>query len=109
MHERTRPTETTRHLHRLLGRLGSHFCDGFVEDLRTRLVEGHLVEVAQAVVFAVVAEPLDLTDPEVDLLIDTLTGQGEDTAMAQTLRRAGRSRPSHRDLVGPTDATRALV
>jgi len=104
MYERAQHSESIRQFHRLLERLGSHFCDGFVEDLRTRLVEGHLVEVAQAVVFAAVAEPIDLTDPEADLLIDTLAGQGEDTAMAQTIRRAGRIRSSHRDLAAPTNA-----
>ena len=86
------PTTATRPFDRLLGRLGGCLCDDFVADLRTRLAEGHVAEVANAVVFAAVAGPVALTGPEIDLLITTLAGHGEDTTMAKTIRRAGRNR-----------------
>jgi hypothetical protein len=86
------PTTATRHFHQLLSGLDGHLCDDFVADLRTRLAEGHVAEVANAVVFAAVAEPVALTGPEIDLLIATLAGQGENTTMARTIKRAGRPR-----------------
>jgi len=89
-------TMATRRLDRLLGRLGGHLCDDFVAELRTRLTEGHVTEVANAVVFAAVAEPVALTGPEIDLLIATLAGHGEQTTMAKTIRRSGRDQPAHR-------------
>jgi hypothetical protein len=88
MPEKTQPFVPTSPFHQLLGSLGGHLCDHFVADLRTRLAEGHVVEVANAVVFAAVATPVALTDAEIDLLITTLAGHGEATAMAETIRRA---------------------
>ncbi|WP_250005135.1 hypothetical protein [Actinoplanes sp. M2I2] len=99
-------TATTRHLHQLLGSLHGRLCGGFVADLRSRLTGGHVVEVAHAVVFAAVAEAVALTDSDIDLLIATLAGHGEDTAMAETIKRAGRARPP---LSGSTPSARALV
>ena len=86
------PTTATRDLHQLVSGLGGPLCDDFVADLRTRLAGGHVAEVAHAVVFAAVALPVALTGPEIDLLIATLAGHGEDTTMARTIRRAGRPR-----------------
>jgi hypothetical protein len=81
-------TVAARRFDQLLGRLGDRLCDDFVADLRTRLTEGHVAEVAKAIVFAAVAGPVALTDPEIDLLIATLAGHGEEPTMAKTIRRS---------------------
>jgi hypothetical protein len=88
MPEKTQHLVPAPHLQQLLGSLGGHLCDDFVADLRARLADGHVVEVANAVVFAAVATPVALTGPEIELLITTLAGHGEATAMAETIRRA---------------------
>lgn len=52
-----------------------------------------MVEVAHAIVFAAVARPMALNGTEIELLITTLAGAGEETAMARTIQRAGQTPP----------------
>jgi hypothetical protein len=88
VHQLAQRTEAARRLARLLGRVGAHLPADVAAALRTRLAAGHLAEVAHAVVFAAVARTVTLTDPDVDLLIATLAGHGEGTAMAEAINRA---------------------
>ncbi|KOX14648.1 hypothetical protein V6W11_23405 [Micromonospora profundi] len=87
VHRSAQQQAAGRELFRLLVTLTDRLPQDFVEELRARLTGGHEVEVAQAIVFAAVAGPVPLTERDIDLLIATLAGAGEDTTMARVIER----------------------
>jgi len=87
VHQSAQQQAAGRGLFRLLVTLTDRLPQDFVEALRARLAGGHEVEVAQAIVFAAVAGPVPLTERDIDLLIATLAGAGEDTTMALVIER----------------------
>jgi hypothetical protein len=78
---------TERDFLRLLDGIVGHLPSELAARLRMRLAGGHVVEVADAVVFAAVAGPVALTGAQIDLLITTLAGAGRETTMVLTIQR----------------------
>ncbi|GID32272.1 hypothetical protein [Paractinoplanes brasiliensis] len=77
-----------RDICRLLGDLAGRLPDDFRTELGHRLADGHVIEVAHAIVFAAVASPAALSEAEAGLLISTLADAGEDTGLARAVRPA---------------------
>ena len=77
-----------RALCRLIRDLSGRLPDDFRAELGHRLADGHVIEVAHAIVFAAVASPTALSQAEAWLLITTLADAGEDTGLARADRPA---------------------
>ncbi|RKR86733.1 hypothetical protein BDK92_0998 [Micromonospora pisi] len=74
--------------HQLLLRMSGRLPDELIAACRRWLAEGEFVEIAQAVVFAVLAGRVPMTDTDALLLADTLTDAGEDSDALAEIERA---------------------
>ncbi|MCO8275553.1 hypothetical protein M1L60_33710 [Actinoplanes sp. TRM 88003] len=77
-----------RDLCRLLRDLVGRLPDDLRTELGHRLADGHVIEVAHAIVFAALASPAALSEAEAGLLVTMLAEAGEDTGLARAVRPA---------------------
>ncbi|MEV4757860.1 hypothetical protein AB0J86_22470 [Micromonospora sp. NPDC049559] len=73
--------------HRLLLRLSGRLPDELITSSRRWLAEGEFVEIAQAVLFAALANRVELTEDDVALLSGVLAEAGEDTEPLADIER----------------------
>jgi hypothetical protein len=86
-HQATQPT--IEQLHHLLLRADSRLPDELVVAARTWLADGHLLDVAQTVVFSCLTCDVPLPPADAQLLADILRTAGTDTTPVADLTRSG--------------------